>query len=69
MKKILRDKEISVKKLRTLNDETAPILRLADGLAGLIHSYYDNKTERVEKLYNLFTKKITAQLVGGQKAQ
>lgn len=69
LKKILRDKGISVRKIRTMHDESSPTLRLADGLAGLIRSYYDKPTERVEKLYSLFENKITAHKVSGQSVQ
>lgn len=69
LKKTLRDKGISVKKIRTLNDESSAGLRLVDALAGLIRSHYDKPTETVENLYKLFENKITAQLVGGQKTR
>lgn len=69
LKKVLRDKGISVKKVRTLNDESSAGLRLADALAGFIRSHYDKPTERTIRLYKLFENKITAQLVGGQIAR
>jgi len=69
LKKTLRDKEVSVKKLKTAKDEAEPALRLADALAGLVRSYYDKPTERTEHLYGLLKKKITTQLVGGQRVR
>ncbi len=38
----LRQRGVSVKKLRTGNDKSFPGLRVADGLAGLMRYYYDN---------------------------
>lgn len=69
IKKFLRDRRVSVKKLRTAKDETSPGLRLSDALAGLIRAYYDKPTETVEKLYKLLQNKITAHLVSGQRTR
>ncbi len=67
LKKVLRDREISVKKIRTGNDKSFPCLRLADAYAGLIRAYWDDKNnKKAEELYKLASKKITTQLVGGQ---
>jgi len=67
LKKILRDRGISVKKIRTGDDKAFPCLRLADAYAGLIRAYWDNKNnEKAKELYKLASKKITTQLVGGQ---
>lgn len=67
LKKVLRDQGVSVKKIRTGNDESYPCLRLADAFAGLTRAYWndlDNKKAR--ELYKLANKKITTQLVSGQ---
>ena len=69
LKKVLRDKNISVKKIRTMDDESSPGLRLADALAGLFRSNADNPTEKTKRLVALFKNKITAQLIGGQNIQ
>lgn len=70
LKKILRDYNISVKKMRTGNDKSFPCLRLADTFAGLSRNYWNNPSdERIKKLYKLASKKITTQLVGGQVAE
>lgn len=69
LKKVLRDKGVSVKKIRTMRDEASAGLRLADALAGLARSYYDKPTRDVKKLYEMLENKITAQLVGGQIVQ
>jgi len=63
-KKLLRDKGISVKKLRMIRDESSPSLRLADSCAGLIRSYTDNPSALKEKLYKQLSKKITLRLEG-----
>ncbi len=43
LKKILRDKGLSVKKLRSIRNEVAyPGIQLADALAGLARYYFDN---------------------------
>ncbi|MBU4338297.1 DUF3800 domain-containing protein [Patescibacteria group bacterium] len=67
LKKVLRDRGISVKKIRTGNDESFPCLRLADAYAGLIRTYWDDKkNQKAKELYELANNKITTQLVGGQ---
>jgi len=66
LKKVLRDKSISVKKICTANDESAPGLRFADALAGLFRSHYDKPTEKTTKLIKCFNNKITVQLMDGQ---
>lgn len=45
LKKILRDRRISVKTLRTVRSESSPGIQLADCLAGLIRRYYDKPNE------------------------
>jgi hypothetical protein len=66
LKKVLRDKGISVKKLKTLRHDSSPGVRLADALAGLARSYYDNPDGKAKPLWEKIKHKITAQLVGGQ---
>lgn len=39
LKKVLRDKNISVKKLRTVNDAAYPTVRVADAVAGAVRYY------------------------------
>ncbi len=70
LKKVLRDRGISVKKIRTGNDESFPCLRLADAYAGLIRTYWDDKNnQKAKELYRLASNKITTQLVGGQDTE
>lgn len=67
LKKILREKGVSVKKIRTANDQSFPCLRLADAFAGMVRTYWnDPKNEKAKELYKIAHKKITTQLVGGQ---
>lgn len=67
LKKVLRERGISVKKIRFGNDKSYPCLRLADAYAGLVSAYWNNKdNEKAKGLYELASKKITTQLVGGQ---
>jgi len=58
-KKILRDKGISIKKLKTGNDEGYPALRVADAIAGTIR-YYNEKpnNENIKNIYQQISKKI-----------
>jgi len=66
LKKVLRDKGISVKKLKTLRDESSPGIRLADALAGVTRAYYDDPDGKAAPIWKKINHKITAQLVGGQ---
>jgi len=59
IKKILRDKGISVKKLRTVKSSQFAGIRLADTVAGLSRSYFDKKNlERISPYYQRLKKKI-----------
>lgn len=66
IKKVLRDKGISVNRLRSARGTSFPGLRLADALAGLIRSYFDKPMDENKKFYQLLKKKITALFLGGQ---
>jgi len=66
LKKILRDKGISVRKLKTARADSSPGLHLADALAGLIRYHHDKPKSKAKNLYNLIKKKQTVQLVDGQ---
>lgn len=59
IKKILRDKGISVKKLKTVKDNQYAGIRLADMVAGLSRSYFDKKNlDKISKYYKRLQKKI-----------
>ncbi len=60
IKKVLRDKGVSVRKLRTVNDRAYPALRIADLVAGIVRNKYENEGEKkVEALYKLISGKIS----------
>ncbi len=69
LKKVLRDKGISVKKIQTARDESRAGLRLADAIAGLARSYHDNPSSIAKSLYRLIENKITAQFMSGQRTR
>lgn len=59
IKFILRNKDISLRKLKTIKDEQSAGIRLADMVAGLSRSFYDKKNpERFNKYYKKLEKKI-----------
>ena len=58
LKKILRDKGISVRKLKTVKESQYAGIRLADMVAGLSRSYFDKKNlEKIDKYYRRLKKK------------
>ncbi len=59
IKRILRDKGVSIKKLRTANDTAYPALRIADLVAGIARNNHDNPNEKkINGLYRLISPKI-----------
>lgn len=71
LKKVLRDKGISVKKLRTVRRESQVGIQLADALAGLIRYYYDDpEAKDAKKWFNKLKteKKLVAQFLFETKA-
>ena len=67
LKKVLRDKGISVRKLRTVRDEASqPGLQLADVLAGLCRYHFENpNAEDAKRWFERFKKeaKLDAQVI------
>jgi hypothetical protein len=58
IKKTLKDKGISLKKIRTVKCKQCAGIRLADLLAGLTRWYFDNKSkEKIEKYFLKIKKK------------
>jgi len=58
MKKVLRDKGVSTKKLQMVRDEQYAGVRAADAIAGLTRAYFDGKpSQKIEKWYDRFRKK------------
>lgn len=66
LKKVLRDNGISVKKLKTVRQESSAGVRLADAIAGLARTYFDCPEGKAKPLWIGIQNKITTQLVGGQ---
>ena len=59
IKKILRDKGISVRKLKTVKASQYAGIRLADIIAGLARSYFDKKNlDKISEYYQRLYKKI-----------
>ena len=59
IKKVLRDKGVSVKKVKMVKDDQVACVRLADMVAGLSRSHFDKKNEkRLRDYYKLLEKKI-----------
>ena len=66
LKKALRDRGVSVRKLRTVNDKSQPGVQVADCLAGLVRRHYDNQSEKnPKKWFDKLRKdkKLTMQLL------
>ncbi len=58
LKKVLRNRGISVRKVRTVNDEQFAGIRVADMVAGLVRTVTDGKhLERMQPYYNRLKKK------------
>ncbi len=59
IKKVLRDKGVPAKKIRTVKDDKIACVRLADMIAGLSRSHFDKKNEkRLQKYYKMLEKKL-----------
>ena len=58
VKKMLRNKNISTKKIQGMDDKNSPVIRLADFCAGLSRYYYDNKDEKSTRVFNRLKSKI-----------
>ena len=71
LKKVLRDKGISIKKLRTLRSKSSPGIQLADCLAGLIRRFYERPDDSdLKRWYNKLKKekKLVAEFLFDTKA-
>jgi hypothetical protein len=62
LKKVLRDKGTTVRKIRSVNDESYPIIRIADAVAGLLRSYNDSPMGKSASLIKLVEPKIELQI-------
>ena len=59
IKKVLRDKGVSIRKLKTVRSSQCAGARIADMVAGLARTYYDSKNlAKIEKYFKKLKKKI-----------
>jgi hypothetical protein len=58
LKKVLRDNGVTVKKIRAVNDEAYPLVRLADAVAGVTRAAYEEPHGKAMPLYRLLQPKI-----------
>ena len=58
LKKVLRDKGITVKKIRSVKDESYPMIRIADAVAGAARATYDDPSGKAAPLLKLLESKI-----------
>lgn len=58
LKKVLRDKGITVKKIRSVNDESYPMIRIADAVAGAARATYDDPNGKASRLLKMLESKI-----------
>jgi len=71
IKKILQDRGLSVRKLKTVHDGSHPVIRLADALANVVRLYHDSPTRSAKLLYESLKPKInktTRIEAGGQSS-
>jgi len=58
IKKSLQARGFSVRKLKTVRDQSHPAIRLADALANIVRLYHDNPTRSAKELYEQVKSKI-----------
>lgn len=58
LKKVLRDKNITIKKIKTVNDTAYPSIRVADAVAGAVRYHLDNPTREATKIFKAIEPKI-----------
>ena len=57
IKKSLQNKGLSIRKLKIVDDESHPVIRLADALANIVRLYHDSPTRSAKVLYEAIRKK------------
>lgn len=62
LKKVLRDQNISVQKIRAVNDEAYPLVRSADAVAGVSRAAYEEPQGRAAPLFKLIQSKIALRI-------
>jgi len=59
IKKVLRDRGVSARKVKMIKDDQMACVRLADMVAGLSRSHFDRKNEKnLQKYYKILEKKL-----------
>ncbi len=58
LKKVLRDKGITMRKFRSVKDEAYPMIRIADAVAGAARATYDDPRGKAAPLLKLLESKI-----------
>ena len=58
LKRLLKNKRLSVPRVIFMNDKNEPGIQLADFVAGLVRSYFDNPNVENTHIYNLLKHKI-----------
>lgn len=58
LKKVLRDKGITVRKIRSVKDEAYPMIRIADAVAGAARATYDDPHSKAIPLLKLLEPKM-----------
>jgi hypothetical protein len=58
LKKVLRDKGITVRKIRAVNDESYPMIRISDAVAGVARAAYDDPNGKAASLFKLLESKV-----------
>ena len=53
VKRLLKESHIRYRKIRGPKDESSPLLRLADAVAGFLRDYHEGKDDAI-KLYRTF---------------
>ncbi|HEY2003856.1 MAG TPA: DUF3800 domain-containing protein [Candidatus Saccharimonadia bacterium] len=58
LKKVLRDKGLSSKRLRTADDEAYPMLRVADAVAGVLGAHANKPSDKTKVLMKAMSKRL-----------
>lgn len=58
IKKNLRDRGVSIHKIRMVDDRSEPIIRLADAIANVVRIYHDSPRNIIKELFSSLSSKI-----------
>jgi Protein of unknown function (DUF3800) len=62
LKKVLRDRGVSAKKIRFVNDESFPVVRLADAVAGLARAANELPEGKASELFSQIQDKVSVSI-------